>query len=141
MTRQDGISERDAIPIMPGEKETRRLRFDGSHLVLEPAKTDFVLRDGAAEQHVMLPGRPPVHSQEPAEVPANQFHQRLRLEQGELGVPGPTDVGGERHVTGRSPVWKERGGEERAQDLEPFDLWDHDPKSDERMTHAFAAES
>src|ERR1051325_6961387 len=107
---------------MSGEEEPRGIGLKIVHQFFEPAKSHFILRDGLAEEEVMLEGRLAFNSQYHSQVFERQVNGRFRLEQSELGRARATQITGQRHVSGGRAIREKRRREESAQDIEAFDL-------------------
>src|SRR5262249_15121592 len=118
---------------MACEEQPGSLGFDLVHHFAVAAIADDVLRDGSRIEHAVLKSGFALHAKQDAEIVASELEKPVGRQRGELGIAFAANVTGQRQVPGGCAIWKDRGGEDRAEDFESFDFWDEHPKTLARM--------
>ena len=102
--RNDGIAQRNAVAVMPGEKQAGRGGFEVVQRLPVFAVADVVLRDRARLHRRLREHGFSLHTEQPAQIRQRQLNQFFRRQQTEFGIPRATNVTGQREMAGRRTI-------------------------------------
>src|SRR5436190_16324034 len=115
--RNDRIAQRNSIASVPGKKQSRRIILDLGHAILEPAITNFVLRNGLLKNLNMLEHRLAMNTENRFQIfDAHRDEMIVRLKR-KIRIARAADITSQRDVAIRRTIREERRREQTAENV------------------------
>ncbi len=141
VTGDDGIAQRDSLPVVSGKEDAGCFCFYLGHEVFEAAVADFVLWDRFWVVDVVLEGGFAPEAEYFLEVFRDDLGEFILGFGGEFRGACASDVAGESDVVFWGAIGEEGGGENGSEDAEAFHFGDEHAEAIQRVLDVLAAEA